>query len=104
MKNKTKKSATWIGAVSFFILVAVIMQIAILTYDFIIQKTDNTAMIAVLILVLIFISSSVASIGCFVIIRTLALCPQTQIGKSGGQMQPVESSLNFCFTILSSSE
>ena len=64
MKQKTKinKRKAWVGVVSFFLLVAIIMQIAILTYDFIIQKTDNVALIAVLILVLIVILSTVITL------------------------------------------
>lgn len=64
MKQKTKinKRKAWVGVASFFLLVAVIMQIAILTYDFIIKKTDNVALIAVLILVLIVILSTVITL------------------------------------------
>ncbi|MBE5748080.1 MAG: GHKL domain-containing protein [Clostridiales bacterium] len=64
MKQKTKinKRKAWVGVVSFFLLVAIIMQIAILTYDFIIEKTDNVALIAVLILVLIAILSTVITL------------------------------------------
>ncbi len=39
-----------VGAVIFFVLIALVMQIAILVYDYIRQRTDNTALIAVLIL------------------------------------------------------
>ena len=46
-----------VGAVSFFILIAFVMQIAILVYDYIRERTDNTAMIAVLILIVIVILS-----------------------------------------------
>lgn len=41
------------GAVIFFILIALVMQIAILVYDYIRMRTDNIALIAVLILILI---------------------------------------------------
>ena len=41
------------GAVIFFILIALVMQIAILVYDYIRERTDNIALIAVLILILI---------------------------------------------------
>ena len=42
-----------VGAVIFFILIALVMQIAILVYDYIRERTDNTALIAVLILIVI---------------------------------------------------
>ena len=61
-KRKINKRKAWAGVVSFFLLVAIIMQIAILTYDFIIQKTDNVALIAVLILVMIVILSTVITL------------------------------------------
>ena len=61
-KRKINKRKAWVGVVSFFLLVAIIMQIAILTYDFIIQKTDNVALIAVLILVMIVILSTVITL------------------------------------------
>lgn len=57
MKKKKVASAgfTWTGAISFFILIAVIMQIAILVYDYIRKKTDNVTWIAILILIEIII-------------------------------------------------
>ena len=61
-KRKINNSKAWVGVLSFFALVAVIMQIAILTYDFIIQKTDNVALIAVLILILVVILSTVITL------------------------------------------
>ncbi|MBQ8433732.1 MAG: sensor histidine kinase [Clostridia bacterium] len=45
-------------AVPFFVLIALIMQIAILVYDYICERTDNTGLIAVLILILIVILSA----------------------------------------------
>ena len=60
MKNHKKRSSfSVVGAVCFFILIAFIMQIAILVYDYIRQKTDNTAVISVLILVVILILSAI---------------------------------------------
>ena len=67
MTRKPKKSAFVIGAISFFVLVAFVMQIAILVYDFIIQKTSNKTLIAILILIMIVILSVVITI--FDIIR-----------------------------------
>ena len=63
--KKSKVSAagwSWVGAISFFVLVAILMQIAILVYDYICQKTDNNALIAALILILIFILSSLCTL------------------------------------------
>ena len=37
-KKATPASFSWTGAVSFFLLIAVIMQMAILIYDFIREK------------------------------------------------------------------
>ena len=42
--------------------------------------------------------------GFFVMSLAVGLCPQTHTGKSGGQMQPLAMSANFCLTIRSSSE
>ena len=67
MTRKPRKSAFVIGAISFFVLVAFVMQIAILVYDFIIQKTSNKTLIAILILIMIVILSVVITI--FDIIR-----------------------------------
>lgn len=62
MKNNRRRSTISVsGAVAFFLLIAFIMQIAILTFDFIEDKTDNKALIAVLVLILIFILSAVCT-------------------------------------------
>ncbi len=53
-KNRASK-INWMGAISFFVLIAVIMQMAILCYDYITKKTSNLSLIAVLILVEIII-------------------------------------------------
>ena len=60
MKKKKVAGAgfTLVGAISFFLLVALLMQIAILVYDYICEKTDNNLYIALLILVLILILAS----------------------------------------------
>lgn len=67
MTRKPRKSEFVIGAISFFVLVAFVMQIAILVYDFIIKKTSNKTLIAILILIMIVILSVVITI--FDIIR-----------------------------------
>lgn len=55
MKNKrTKNSGVSVsGTVIFFVLIATIIQIAILVYDFISHKTSNKGLISVLILAVI---------------------------------------------------
>ncbi|MBQ7352712.1 MAG: GHKL domain-containing protein [Clostridia bacterium] len=61
MKNKRpgKSSVSVAGVIAFFVLVAVIIQIAILTYDFIETKTENNGLIAILVLILVVILSTV---------------------------------------------
>ena len=63
MKRNKKRSSTisWIGIVSFFVLIAIIMQMAILCYDFITQKTQNLSLIAILILIEIIILSTLCT-------------------------------------------
>jgi len=46
-----------LGALLFFVLIALVMQIAILVYDYIQERTDNPALIAVLILIVIIVLS-----------------------------------------------
>ena len=59
-KRKPGKSSVSVtGVIAFFLLVAIIMQIAILTFDFIETKTDNVGLIAVLVLILVIILSAV---------------------------------------------
>ncbi len=59
MKTRKSKNAgfTIVGALIFFALVALLMQIAILVYDYIRERTDDKALIAVLILIVIVILS-----------------------------------------------
>ena len=62
-KNKTRLSSiNWVGVISFFVLIAIVMQIAILCYDFITKKTDNISLIAVLILIEIIILATFCTI------------------------------------------
>ena len=62
-KNKTRSShINWVGIISFFVLIAFIMQIAILCYDYITQKTSNLTLIAVLILIEIVILASFCTV------------------------------------------
>ncbi len=64
MKNNKSRASkiNWVGVISFFVLIAIIMQIAILCYDFIIQKTSNISLIALLILIEIIILSTFCTV------------------------------------------
>lgn len=53
---------SFVGAVSFFILIAFIMQMAILCYDYIREKTSNLSLIALLILREIVILSTLCTL------------------------------------------
>ena len=58
-KNRQRLSRiNWVGVISFFVLIAFVMQMAILCYDFIREKTSNVSLIAVLILIEIIILST----------------------------------------------
>ena len=57
-KDYKKSHLSWGGMVSFFLLISFVMQVAILAYDYICQRTDDTGLIALLILILIFILSA----------------------------------------------
>ena len=61
MKEKRKKRSSFsiVGAICFFVMIAFIMQMAILVYDYIRQKTDDRALISILILVVILILSAI---------------------------------------------
>ncbi|MBQ8302846.1 MAG: HAMP domain-containing histidine kinase [Clostridia bacterium] len=61
-KDYKKSHFSLFGAFSFFVLVALLMQVAILVYDYICDRTDDTSLIAVLILILIFILSTVITV------------------------------------------
>ena len=60
-EKKRSSSINWVGIVSFFVLIAFIMQMAILCYDFITKKTDNISLIAILILLEIIILSTLCT-------------------------------------------
>lgn len=61
-KKKASSGFTWTGAVSFFILIAIIMQMAILVYDYIRERTSNVTWIAILILIEIIILASFCTV------------------------------------------
>lgn len=56
-KEPSRSSFSMVGVLSFFALIAFIMQVAILVYDYIIQRTENKNIIAILILIMIVILS-----------------------------------------------
>lgn len=64
MKNRKVKSAGFpvAGAIIFFALIAFVMQIAILVYEYIRVRTDNNGLIAVLILIVIVFLAIVCTI------------------------------------------
>ncbi len=63
MRNKPRKSSfSIVGAISFFVLIAFTMQVAILVYDYIIKRTVNKNLIAILILIMIIILSVVVTV------------------------------------------
>ncbi len=68
MKRKKVRSAGFsvAGAICFFVLIALVMQIAILVYDYIRQRTDNKGLIAVLILIVVVILSVFCTVFDFV--------------------------------------
>ncbi len=62
-QNKPRSSSiNFVGMFSFFVLIAIIMQIAILCYDYITQRTQSVALIAVLILIEIIILSTFCTV------------------------------------------
>ena len=63
MKNKRRRSTISAGGMlAFFFLIAFIMQVAILVFDYIEDRTSNKGLIAVLVLILIFILSTVCTL------------------------------------------
>ena len=58
----SKPSFSFVGAASFFALVALLMQIAILVYDYIRARTDDPLQIAILILILIIMISTLCTL------------------------------------------
>ncbi len=64
MKKKKVASVgfTWTGAIAFFILIAVTMQMAILIYDYIKERTDSVTLIAILILIEIIILATFCTV------------------------------------------
>ncbi len=63
MKTKIYKKSgfSYVGALIFFVVIALVIQTAVVTYDYIRQRTDNNALIAALILIIIFILSAICT-------------------------------------------
>lgn len=78
-KNYKKSKLTLFGALSFFILIALVMQVAILVYEYIRGWTDDKAMIAVLILNLIFILSALCTLFDYIRRKIMIDRPVTRI-------------------------
>ena len=62
MKKRNRSTLSVAGAIAFFALVAIVMQIAILVFNYIEERTTNKALIAVLVLILILILSAVCTV------------------------------------------
>jgi len=63
MKNRKRRSTiSFTGMLFFFLLIAIVMQIAILVFDYIEDRTANKGLIAILVLILIFILSTVCTV------------------------------------------
>lgn len=60
--KKRKSSISVTGALSFFALIAIVIQIAVLVYDYIIQRTSNKGLIAVLIFIVIILLSALCTV------------------------------------------
>ncbi len=61
-KNGQRRKAWFTGAILFFVFIAIVIQIAVLVYDYIIQRTQNKGLIALLILIVIFILSAICTV------------------------------------------
>ncbi len=62
LDKKRRSGFSIIGAIEFFVLVAVIIQIAVLVYDYIIQRTQDKGLIAILILIVVLILAAVFTV------------------------------------------
>ncbi len=61
-RGATRKGAWIFGAVIFFVLIAMIIQIAVMTFHYIESRTESKGLIAVLMLVVICILASVCTV------------------------------------------
>ncbi|MBQ8308887.1 MAG: HAMP domain-containing histidine kinase [Clostridia bacterium] len=64
MRNRKFRNGgfSFVGALIFLTIIALIIQIAVLIYDYIIQRTDDKGLIAVLMLVVIVILSLICTV------------------------------------------
>lgn len=60
--KKRKSSISFIGVLSFFALIALVIQIAVLVYDYIIQRTDSKWLIALLIFIVVLLLSAFCTV------------------------------------------
>lgn len=74
-----KSKLSVFGATSFFILIAFVMQIAILVYDYICQWTDDKGLIAILILILITILAAFCTLCDFIRRKIMVDVPVAKI-------------------------
>ncbi len=65
-KNRRRSTFSVSGAIAFFLLVAIVMQIAILVFDYIEDRTTNKGLIAVLVLILIIILSLACTVADYI--------------------------------------
>lgn len=88
MKTKDYKKShfSWLGAISFFTLVAMVMQIAILVYDYICERTSDNRLIAVLILILIFILATVCTVCDYIRRKIMVDRPVSKILDATGKI------------------
>ncbi len=62
-KSGARKGATWVyGALAFFALIAMIIQIAVLIFDYIEERTESKGLIALLMLVVIVILAAICTV------------------------------------------
>ena len=62
MKKGVNKRAWFSGAVIFFAVVALIIQVAVLVFDYIEDRTQNKGLIAILMLVIVFMLAGVCTV------------------------------------------
>ena len=62
MKKRNRSTLSVAGAIAFFALIAIVMQIAIFVFVYIEERTTNKALIAILVLILILILSTVCTL------------------------------------------
>ncbi len=60
-RKGVRKGAWIVGALCFFALIAMIIQIAVMTFDYIEERTQNKGLISLLMLVVIFILSALCT-------------------------------------------